>query len=128
MTLAFEITAKDAFGRIGRLKTAHGTLETPTLLPVVNPNINAEPAPLFKRVGAQGLITNAYIVYRSLDLQELALSDGIHKMLGFNGPVMCDSGSYQLSVYGDIEVTNSEIVGKLDGLEMRLRKRVERFV
>ncbi len=110
MIKAFEITAKDALGRTGRLKTAHGTLETPTLLPVVNPNINAEPTQLLKRVGAQGLITNAYIVYRSPELKERALSGGIHEMLGFDGPVMCDSGSYQLSVYGDIEVTNSEIV------------------
>jgi len=110
MTPPFEIISKDALGRIGRLRTAHGTLETPTLLPVVNPNINTEPASLLKRVGAQGLITNAYIIYRSGELRERALADGVHGLLGFDGPVMCDSGSYQLSVYGDVEVSNREIV------------------
>ena len=34
----FEIKHKDAMGRIGKLKTAHGTITTPTLMPVVNPN------------------------------------------------------------------------------------------
>jgi len=110
MVSAFEIASKDAFGRIGRLLTAHGTLETPTLLPVVNPNINAQPAPLLKRVGAQGLITNSYIIYRSPELKERALLESIHGLLDFDGPVMCDSGSYQLSVYGDVEISNREIV------------------
>ena len=35
----FEITSRDGRGRLGRLHTAHGILETPALLPVINPNI-----------------------------------------------------------------------------------------
>jgi 7-cyano-7-deazaguanine tRNA-ribosyltransferase len=39
MSATFEILDKDAGGRIGKLKTPHGTVETPTVMPVINPNI-----------------------------------------------------------------------------------------
>ena len=39
MSVIFEILDKDAGGRIGKLRTPHGTVETPTVMPVINPNI-----------------------------------------------------------------------------------------
>lgn len=110
MSDVFEITKKDLMGRIGRLYTAHGVVETPTVMPVINPNLRLiEPSEL-KRYGAQMLITNSYIIYRSDRLREAALSMGLHKMLDFDGPVMTDSGSFQLSIYGSVEVNNAQIV------------------
>ncbi len=106
----FEIIHKDICGRIGRLKTRHGIIETPTIMPVVNPNIQTiKPSELLK-FGAEIIITNSYIIYRKPELRERALSEGLHSLIGFDGPIMTDSGSYQLSVYGDVEVDNSQIV------------------
>lgn len=106
----FEIVDKDLLGRIGRLYTPHGVVETPTVMPVINPNLRLiEPAEM-RKYGAQMLITNSYIIYRTERLREAALSKGLHSLLGFDGPVMTDSGSYQLSVYGSVEVDNAEIV------------------
>ncbi|AKG92041.1 tRNA-guanine{15} transglycosylase [Geoglobus ahangari] len=108
--MRFEIVAKDAMGRIGRLQTPHGTVETPALLPVINPNIDFIPAHELRKYGAEMMITNSYIIYRSRNLRERALKKGLHGLLGVDMPVMTDSGSFQLMVYGDVEVTNEEIV------------------
>ncbi|KUK43814.1 MAG: tRNA guanosine(15) transglycosylase TgtA [Methanothrix sp.] len=106
----FEILNKDLAGRIGRLRTPHGVVETPALMPVVNPHLRLiEPADL-KRMGAEILITNSYIINQDLELKEMAERRGVHELLGFHGPIMTDSGAFQLSVYGDIEVASSEIL------------------
>jgi 7-cyano-7-deazaguanine tRNA-ribosyltransferase len=110
MADVFEIADKDLLGRIGRLYTPHGVVETPTVMPVINPNLRLiEPREL-RGYGAQMLITNSYIIYRTERLREAALGGRLHQMLGFDGPVMTDSGSFQLSVYGSVEVDNAGIV------------------
>jgi 7-cyano-7-deazaguanine tRNA-ribosyltransferase len=106
----FEITHKDVFGRIGKLDTPHGPIETPALLPVVNPNTALVAPKEMRQFGAAALITNAYIIYRNPRLKEAALSEGIHELLGFDGPIMTDSGSFQLATYGKIEIGSAEIV------------------
>lgn len=106
----FEITHKDVFGRIGKLDTSHGPIETPALLPVVNPNASLVAPEQMRQFGAKALITNAYIIYRNPRLQDAALSGGIHKLLSFDGPIMTDSGSFQLANYGKIEIRSEEIV------------------
>ncbi len=106
----FEITHKDICGRIGRLETRHGIIETPTIMPVVNPNIQTIKPSELRKFGAEIIITNSYIIYRKPELRERALSEGLHSLIGFDGPIMTDSGSYQLSVYGEVEVNNSQIV------------------
>ena len=106
----FEITHKDSAGRIGRLYTKHGRIETPAVMPVLNPNIQMIPASELKKFGAEIIITNAYIIYQNQELRDHAVSRGVHSLLGFDGAVMTDSGSYQLSVYHDIDVAPDEIV------------------
>ena len=63
-----------------------------------------------KNLGAEIVITNAYLIYKDEELKEKALDIGIHKLINFDGPVMTDSGSFQLSVYGDIDITNKEVI------------------
>ncbi len=106
----FEIVKKDAAGRIGRLTTPHGVVETPTIMPVVNPNIQTIKPGEMRDFGAEMIITNSYIIYRKDELREKALKDGLHALLDFDGPIMTDSGSFQLSVYGEVEVTNEQII------------------
>ncbi|NQE46472.1 tRNA-guanine(15) transglycosylase [ANME-1 cluster archaeon GoMg2] len=106
----FEILHKDLMGRIGKLRTAHGYIETPTIMPVINPNLVTIAAADMKNYGAEMLITNAYIIYRKPDLREEALTNGVHSLLGTDMPIMTDSGSYQLYEYKDVEVSNKEIL------------------
>ncbi|MHC1611477.1 MAG: tRNA guanosine(15) transglycosylase TgtA [Candidatus Methanospirareceae archaeon] len=106
----FEIRHKDLMGRIGKLRTPHGSIETPTIMPVVNPNLISIKAEEMKRYGAEMVITNAYIIYRKRDLREAAVKNGIHSLLRCEMPIMTDSGSYQLYEYRDVGVGNREIL------------------
>lgn len=106
----FEVLHKDLMGRIGRLETPHGVVETPTIMPVVNPNLVLIRPDELERFGAEIIITNAYIIHKKEELREKALEGGVHELLGWKKPLMTDSGSYQLYEYGDVEVSNREIV------------------
>ncbi|MFH0986499.1 MAG: tRNA guanosine(15) transglycosylase TgtA [Candidatus Micrarchaeota archaeon] len=104
----FEIRAHSLAGRIGRLRTNHGKIETPTILPVINPNSSIIAPFDLKKYGAQALITNSYILWK--DFREEAAAKGVHNLLEFDGPIMTDSGAFQLMEYGDIDVSNEEII------------------
>ena len=106
----FEILHKDLAGRIGRLSTPHGTVETPLLMPVVNPHLPLIPPEELARMNAEMIITNSYIINQDPDLRVRAKECGLHDLLGFPGPIMTDSGAFQLSVYGNIDVQPLEIL------------------
>jgi 7-cyano-7-deazaguanine tRNA-ribosyltransferase len=107
----FEVTQRDGRARLGRLHTKHGVLETPALLPVVNPNIRTiEPRVMWDKYGIQALITNSYIIWKHDDLRTTAQENGVHALLDYPGVVMTDSGTFQSYVYGDVEVGVDEIV------------------
>jgi len=87
------------------------TVETPALLPVVNPNVlTIEPRRLAEEFGAEMLITNSYIIRSTDRIRDRVLDQGLHDFLGFDGAIMTDSGSFQLAEYGDIDVTTEEII------------------
>ncbi len=107
----FEITGRDGRARLGRLHTSHGVLETPALLPVINPNIRTiEPREMWDRYGIGALITNSYIIWKHEGLKQKATEDGVHALLDFPGMIMTDSGTFQSYIYGDVEVGVEEIV------------------
>ncbi|RJS88972.1 tRNA guanosine(15) transglycosylase TgtA [Candidatus Bathyarchaeota archaeon] len=107
--MSFEVRDRDLLGRIGRLRTRSGMIETPALMPVVNPVEQPIPPREMKdRFNCQILITNAYIIKRRFG--EEALKVGVHGLLDYDGVVMTDSGGYQVLVYGDVEVSPEEIL------------------
>jgi 7-cyano-7-deazaguanine tRNA-ribosyltransferase len=107
--MSFEIVNRDLMARIGRLETKSGVVETPLLLPVINPNVQTVlPKTLEKKFGCRALITNAYIIQKNF--KETASEKGLHDFLNFNGSIMTDSGAYQLLIYKDIETSPEEIV------------------
>jgi 7-cyano-7-deazaguanine tRNA-ribosyltransferase len=109
--IKFELTARDGLARIAKLKTPHGLLNTPTLLPVINPNEQLITAKDMKKIfGAQGMITNSYIIYKSQELRDNAVKNGVHRIIDFDGPVMTDSGTFQLYTYGKVSVTPQDII------------------
>ncbi len=109
--MAFDIVDRAAAGRIGRFGTAHGNVTTPTLMPVVNPNIDlVSPKEMRDRFGCEMVITNSYVIHKHDHLREQALAEGVHKVIDWDGPVMTDSGTFQMYVYGDVEVGPNEIV------------------
>ncbi len=108
--MSFEIRHRDMLARIGKLETKRGTIETPILLPVINPAAQSiSPRAMREEYGCQALITNAYIIRKQKG--EEAAKKGVHRLLDFDGVIMTDSGAYQILVYGKVEVTPEEIVG-----------------
>ena len=106
----FEISKRDGLARLGKIKTDHGALDTPTLLPVVNPKILTLSMAELKECGAQGLITNSYIIYKNSELKKVAEEKGVHGLLNWDGPIMTDSGTFQSHVYGEIDMQPDEIL------------------
>ena len=107
----FEIVKRDGLARIGKFQTRSGVLDTPALLPVVNPKIcTVAPKELHDEFGFRAIITNSYIIKNNADLKTKALEAGLHEMLGFPGVIMTDSGTFQSHMYGEVEVTNKEMV------------------
>jgi 7-cyano-7-deazaguanine tRNA-ribosyltransferase len=62
------------------------------------------------RLGIGAVITSAYITWRTPPLRAVAETEGIHRLIRFDGPVMTDSGAFQQHAYGSVEVTPEEIL------------------
>ncbi|MGE5862944.1 MAG: tRNA-guanine transglycosylase, partial [Nitrososphaerales archaeon] len=105
--MSFEVKYSDLGGRIGKLNTAHGILDTPAFIPVVHPVKQIIDINLLKRIGFRAVITNAYITLKHYG--DDARKKGIHRIIDFDGIVMTDSGGYQVLEYGNIEVGPTEI-------------------
>jgi len=98
----FEIIKSDLAGRIGILHTNHGKVETPAYVPVIHPVKQTIPTDKIRKMGFDLVITNAYITMKNYG--DDAIKQGIHKIINFDGPVMTDSGGYQVLEYGDVDV------------------------
>ncbi|MGQ9759835.1 MAG: tRNA guanosine(15) transglycosylase TgtA [Candidatus Methanomethylicaceae archaeon] len=105
--MCFEVKERDLAGRIGLLRTRRGVIETPCLMPVVNPIKNTiRPAELKEEFGCKMIITNAYLILKHYGKD----AKDVHEITGFDGPIMTDSGAYQLLIYGGIDTTPEEII------------------
>ena len=105
----FEIIKSDLGGRIGRLHTNHGTVETPAYVPVIHPVKQSIGCDAIRKMGFEMVITNAYITMKRYG--EEAERRGIHDIIGFDGPIMTDSGGYQVLEYGDIDIEPARMAG-----------------
>lgn len=108
--MVFEVKKRDLMGRIGKIKTKSGSIETPILLPVINPlKLTIPPSKMRSEFKVTSIITNAYILRKKC--YEKVVSQGIHNFLNFDGPIMTDSGAYQLLVYGEVDISPEEVIG-----------------
>ena len=97
----FELKATDLAGRIGLLETKTSKVETPALLPVIHPVKQILPCDEIRSMGFEAVMTNAYTTFRRLNDRA---SEGIHKIIGFDGTVMTDSGGYQVLEFGSVDI------------------------
>ncbi len=95
--LAFELLATDGAARRGRLTTPHGVVETPAFMPVGTRGAVKSLSPDdLRAAGAQIVLSNTYhlLVRPGPDLvRELG---GLHRFMGWDGPILTDSGGYQV--------------------------------
>jgi queuine tRNA-ribosyltransferase len=83
--------------RLGTLKTAHGTIDTPFFMPIATKgavkNLTTKEV---GDLGAQIILSNTYHLYLQPGLEILKKQGGLHKMMGWDGPILTDSGGFQV--------------------------------
>lgn len=126
MALSFTVTARDTAtaARCGLLETPHGKVETPNFMPVGTYGAvkGMRPEDL-EEIGAQIILSNAYHLDERPGSQEIAALGGVQKFMGWEGPVLTDSGGYQvfsLSDRCDVDDDGVTFQSTLDGSMRRL--------
>jgi 7-cyano-7-deazaguanine tRNA-ribosyltransferase len=97
--MKFEILDVDALARLGQIKLNNKEMITPNLFPVIHPATNVVSPQDLKKIGAQCLFTNAYIIFKNEKLREKVSKEGIHKHLNYDGLIATDSGAFQQYMY-----------------------------
>ena len=98
--LTFELVHSDLHSkaRAGVLETAHGPIETPIFMPVgtVGSVKAVHQHELDQTIGAQIILGNTYHLYLRPGLEVLEKAGGLHRFIGWNKPILTDSGGYQV--------------------------------
>ncbi len=97
--LRFEILKKEVGtdARLGRMHSAHGTVETPAFMPVATKATVKTLSPReVEDAGFKMLIVNAYHMYLRPGHETVKKLGGLHKFMAWNHPITTDSGGYQV--------------------------------
>jgi queuine tRNA-ribosyltransferase len=98
---SFQILAEDGQARTGRIRTPHGPIETPAFVPVATQGaVRPLSAADLSSLGAQVLITNAYHLHLHPGEAVIQQMGGLHRFMGWSGPVIMDSGGFQVFSLG----------------------------
>ncbi len=104
--MEFTLTHEDreTNARAARLETAHGALETPVFMPVGTlGSVKAvPPASLANDIEAQILLGNTYHLYLRPGMDILEAAGGLHSFMAWDGPILTDSGGYQVFSLADL--------------------------
>ena len=93
----FKITAKDRYARCGHLNLAHGTVETPVFMPVgTQGTVKAISVDTLKKIGFNIILGNTYHLFLRPGIETIEGAGGLHKFIGWNHPILTDSGGYQV--------------------------------
>ena len=93
----FEVTATDGAARAGILRTAHGDVQTPAFMPVGTKGTvkSLDPQEL-RAVGSQIILGNSYHLHFRPGDDVIAELGGLHAFSGWDGPILTDSGGFQV--------------------------------
>ncbi len=97
MTLGWTLAARDGEARAGVLRTAHGEVETPVFMPVGTAGtVKAMTADAVRSTGARLVLGNTYHLMLRPGAERVEALGGLHKMMDWHGPILTDSGGYQV--------------------------------
>jgi queuine tRNA-ribosyltransferase len=120
----FEPLARDGAARTGRLHTAHGMVETPTFMPVgTAATVKAMRPEEVAATGAQIVLGNTYHLMLRPGAERVARLGGLHRFMNWPGPILTDSGGFQVMSLSQLRRMDPDGVtfrSHLDGSEHRL--------
>lgn len=110
MTFIIQSTDKATSARAGTLETAHGKVQTPIFMPVgTAANVKAVHVPdLTSDVKAQIILGNTYHLYLRPGVDIIRQAGGLHKFIGWDKPMLTDSGGYQVYSLTEIRKLKEE--------------------
>lgn len=126
MSLTFNIRSqsKATAARLGHITTPHGTFDTPAFMPVgTRASVKGILPHMVAQTGAQILLNNTYHLMLRPGADLIASLGGVHAFMGWNGPILTDSGGYQAYSMADINAVDDDGVtfkSIIDGSTIRL--------
>src|ERR1041385_9576977 len=98
MAFGFELLKSDGAARLGRMGTAHGTIDTPAFMPVATQGSvkSLSPADL-RAAGAQIVLANTYHLFLRPGHELVRDMGGLHRFMAWDGPILTDSGGFPAS-------------------------------
>jgi queuine tRNA-ribosyltransferase len=98
---SFKLEKTDGGARLGKVATAHGSFETPVFMPVgTRATIKTMSPDEAKETGVKILLGNTYHLYLRPGDELIKKMGGLHKFMNWNGPILTDSGGFQVFSLG----------------------------
>jgi queuine tRNA-ribosyltransferase len=106
---SFKINASDGNARTGVVTTAHGEIRTPAFMPVgTAATVKAMMPESVKATGADIILGNTYHLMLRPTAERIARLGGLHKFMNWNGPILTDSGGFQVMSLSQIRKITDE--------------------
>lgn len=97
----FKLQQTDGLARRGSLSLAHGTVETPAFMPVgTYGTVKAMAPDELKTINARIVLGNTFHLWLRPGLDAIAAHDGLHRFMGWDRPILTDSGGFQVFSLG----------------------------
>jgi len=111
MKRTFEVLKKSKANnaRIGRIVTAHGVVNTPVFIPVgTQATVKTLSPKELEEAGVELVLSNSYYLFLRPGVEIIEKAGGLHKFMGWNRPIISDSGGYQVFSLADLRKISEE--------------------
>ena len=107
--MKFDLHNTDGLARRGTLHLAHGAVETPAFMPVGTYGTVKAMSPLeLKEIGAHIILGNTFHLWLRPGLEVVEAHGGLHRFMGWDGPILTDSGGFQVFSLGALRKISEE--------------------
>ncbi|MDO4575444.1 MAG: tRNA guanosine(34) transglycosylase Tgt [Planctomycetia bacterium] len=124
LAFSFAVEATDGAARAGRMTTPHGVVETPTFMPVGTVgSVKGIEMSLLEATGARIVLGNTYHLTLRPGEERVRKLGGLHRFTGWTGPMLTDSGGFQLFSLAQrtkIREEGAEFQSHIDGRRLTL--------
>src|SRR5947199_3086509 len=100
---AFTLTGSQGRARRGTLATPRGPVETPIFMPVgTQATVKTLAPPELREIGARFVLANTYHLFLRPGSELIGRLGGLHRFMGWDGPILTDSGGFQVVSLADL--------------------------